>query len=286
MRNVVIYEIAKLIPQQKEICDDADNPHIIVPSKNIIISYIGSENEVARDYYQSKFLVDKEKGIHRITIFDVDWEYNKEKISMYLKSLFLPQKKVMARKCRLEKLDNDVACDFVDKYHIQGSNKQVMKINYGLYYNEELVSVISFGKLRLRITEDGQYELHRYCVKDGYSITGGVNKLFKAFEREYNPKYILSYSDNDVFLGGVYERLGFINSGQSVPRYYWYLLGREIKRERCQLKRLRVDYPTLLAEAYEYEVSNKEVYVMHRLGATQIWRSGNTKWEKWYSQLE
>ena len=64
---------------------------------------------------------------------------------------------------------------------------------------------MSFGRLRLQKTEEGQFELHRYCVKDGYTIVGGANKLLKAFEREYNPTYIRSYSDNDYFVGGIYD---------------------------------------------------------------------------------
>ena len=157
-----------------------------------------------------------------------------------------------------------------------------MKINYGLYYNNELYAVMSFGKLRLSKTDDGQYELHRYCVKDGYTILGGAEKLLKHFESDYKPKYIRSYSDNDYFKGGIYERLGFDNSGQCTPRYYWNLNGAELKREACQHKRLKENYPELLQEAYDKEALNKEDYVMLKLGACKVYRSGNTKWEKIY----
>ena len=190
----------------------------------------------------------------------------------------------MARKCEVKKVDNIIACDFVDKYHIQGSNKAMMKINYGLYYNNELYAIMSFGKLRLSKTYEGHFELHRYCVKDGYTIVGGANRLFKAFEKDYFPKYILSYSDNDYFLGGIYERLGFENKGQCKPRYYWYLHGQEIKREQCMLKRLKVNYPELLQEAYDVGASNKEDYVMTSIGACKVYRNGNTKWEKYYNE--
>ena len=88
-----------------------------------------------------------------------------------------------------------------------------------------------FGNVRLKESKEGEYELHRYCVKDGYTIIGGANKLHKAFEREYEPKYIRSYSDNDYFLGGIYPRLNYKFESQSTPRYYWYLNGKGIKRE-------------------------------------------------------
>ena len=204
---------------------------------------------------------------------------------MYLKSLLKPQKKIAARKCTVSVSDNDIACDFVDKYHIQGANRATMKINYGLFYGDELLAVMSFGKLRMSKTEDGHFELHRYCVKDGYTIVGGANKLIKAFEKEYSPKYILSYSMNDYFIGGIYERLGFTNGGQCTPRYYWYLRGEEMKREMCRLKYLKKDFPELLQEAYDKDAPNKEDYVMLKLGACKVYRSGTTKWEKFYDNI-
>ena len=185
---------------------------------------------------------------------------------MYLKSLVVTNKKLYARKCELKVVTKQVADDFTDMYHIQGKARQ-NTINYGLYYNNELYAVMSFGKLRLSKTDDGQFELHRYCVKDGHTIVGGANKLLKAFEIEYNPTYIRSYSDNDYFMGGIYERLGFNNSGQCTPRYYWYYHNNEIKREKCMLKHLKVEYPELLQEAYDTNAKNKEDYVMTKLGA-------------------
>jgi len=245
--------------------------------------YLGYFDEKEYTYHRDKFLCAKEKGIHLINIFDVDWNNNQEKIKMYLRSLFLPQESIMARKCEVKKVSNDIACEFVEKYHLQGANKATMKINYGLYYEGELYAVMSFGKLRLKNTEEGQYELHRYCVKDGYTIVGGAKKLLSAFEKEYTPKYVLSYSDNDYFTGNIYKLLGFYEKGQTNPRYYWNLSGKEIKREQCQIKYLKEKYPNLIEEAYKENASNKEDYVMLSLGACKVYRSGNTKWEKFYN---
>ena len=248
-------------------------------------TYGGIYSDKDKLYHRDKFLEAKRKGIHLITIFDVDWENNQEKIRMYLKSLLTSQKKIIARKCTVSIIDNSIACDFVDKYHIQGANKATMKINYGLFYGDELLAVMSFGKLRMSKTEEGQFELHRYCVKDGCTVVGGANKLIKAFEKEYSPKYILSYSMNDYFVGGIYERLGFTNGGQCTPRYYWYLRGKEMKRETCRLKYLKKDFPELLQEAYDKDTPNKEDYVMLKLGACKVYRSGTTKWEKFYDNI-
>lgn len=234
-----------------------------------------------KDYHQQKFLLAKEKGIHLISIFDVDWWYKQDKIKMYLKSLFTFQQKIGARDCEVRLIEKELADDFFDKYHLQGKT-HFGSINLGLFYNGEFYSVMSFGKLRLKQQKDGYYELHRYAVRDGYTIIGGANKLLNKFEREYCPKSILSYSDNDYFSGAIYERLGFENMGQSTPRYYWNKNKEELKREQCQLKYLKVQYPSLYQESIENSASNKEDYIMTSLGYCKVYRSGNTKWVKNY----
>lgn len=279
------------IEARKERVLDGKEIDIYYPDLNLGIEYNGSKfhatlgsafEDKHKLYHQDKFLLAKDKEIHLVSIFDVDWTNNQDKIKTYLKSLVVPQKRLYARKCEIKQIDREIASEFTDMYHIQGSVSRFMKINYGLYYSGELYAVMSFGKLRLSKTDDGQYELHRYCVKDGYTILGGAEKLLKHFELDYKPKYIRSYSDNDYFKGGIYERLGFENAGQCMPRYYWFLNGAELKREACQLKRLKENYPELLQEAYDKEAPNKEDYVMLKLGACKVYRSGNTKWEKRY----
>lgn len=266
---------------------DGKEIDLYLPDFNLGIEYNGSAfhatvNNPFEDkhkfYHRDKFVLAKEKNIHLISIFDVDWQKNSEKIKMYLKSIVVKNKKTYARKCKIVEITKEDAHKFIDKYHIQGKCYMYDTI-YGLEYNGEILSMMAFGKLRMSYTDDGQYELHRYCVKDGYTVVGGANKLFAHFVKEYSAKYILSYSDNDYFLGGIYERLGFSNMGQTTPRYYWYLNGEELKRETCKIKRLKVKYPKLLEEAYKVNASNKEIYVMEKLGAMQVWRSGNVKWE-------
>ena len=289
--KIFIESLGQEVKKARKILDGKEID-IFVSNKNIGIEYNGSKVHASlgnpfvdkdKYYHRDKFLQAKEKGIHLISIFDVDWNTNQEKIKMYLRSLFLPQESIMARKCGVKKVSNDTACEFVEKYHLQGANKATMKINYGLYYEGELYAVMSFGKLRLKNTEEGQYELHRYCVKDGYIIVGGAKKLLSAFEKEYNPKYILSYSDNDYFTGDIYSLLGFDEKGQSFPRYYWYLHGKERRRESCMLKKLKQEVPELLQEAIDNNVSNKEDYVMLKRNACKVYRCGNTKWEKYYN---
>lgn len=51
----------------------------------------------------------------------------------------------------------------------------------------------------------------------------------------------------------------------------------EVKREQCQLKILKVSYPELYNESLAF--SNKEDYIMTKLGAKKVYRSGNILWK-------
>lgn len=257
---------------------------------NIGIEYNGSVyhaslnnvfNEKDKDYHRNKFLCAKEKGIHLITIFDVDWQNNRAKIKAYLKDIFVHPTILYARNCDIYEIDKKEANDFCDMYHLQGASNQ-SKYHFGLYYEDELCAVMTFGRQRMKKNSDTDFELIRYCVKSGYSIVGGANRLLKAFESSYSPKYLISYSDNDYFLGDIYNKLGFVNVGQTALNYYWYLYGEELRRESCQVKKLKHKYPKLYVRAKFEQVSNKENFIMLALGARKVYRCGNTKWEKHY----
>ena len=75
-------------------------------------------------------------------------------------------------------------------YHLQ-STCRGQKIRLGLYYNNQLVSLMTFGKSRFN--KNCEYELLRYCSH--YNVVGGAEKLFKHFINEYKPSSIVSYSN-------------------------------------------------------------------------------------------
>ena len=238
-------------------------------------------NDKEKDYHQSKFLLAKEKGIHLINIFDVDWCKNSDKIKSYLKDLFISPQRLYARSCKVRQINKTEANLFCNLYHLQGASN-TSKYCFGLYYEDELLAVMTFGRQRMKKESSTDFELIRYCVKSGYNVVGGANRLLRAFEIKYTPKHLVSYSDNDYFTGNIYTRLGFSYGGQTSLAYYWFLGDKELKREQCQTHKLKNKYPELYFKALADNAPNKEDYIMLSLGARKVYRSGNTKWEKRY----
>ena len=253
------------------------------PEKNIAIEFNGNywhdENHKSKDYHFNKFKLCKDKNIRLVSIYESDW-YNKHDSTIsLLKNIFIDSKIIYARNCTISKLDHKTKSYFINKYHFYGDSNQGT-ISYGLYYNNELVSVMSFGKLRgqnkLHNNKD-HYELVRFVTKDNMRITGGASKLFKKFISEYHPVYIICYSDNDFFTGETYNKLGFKlkSLGESID-YQWVKGTNVLSRYECMKNKLLEKYP-------KYRniniIGSIEDYIMHDLGYSKLYRCGNSIWE-------
>ena len=246
-------------------------------------SYYHSNERKPKGYHFEKFKSCEEQGIRLISIFEMDWCTSKDKLESLIKYSILPKIKIPARKCGVTLIPEQQAYDFYDTYHIQ--NKSTLsKINLGLFYNSELLAVMGFGSSSFhnRQSNEGDYELHRFAVKTGYTIVGGASKLLRYFEREFKPRFLLSYSWNDWFSGDMYSKLGFVLEHLVPPDYYWYLSGDCINKRQCRLKSLSEKYPELYQQSIETNAPNKEDYIMQSLGAVKVYRSGSKRWVKRY----
>ena len=89
-----------------------------------------------------------------------------------------PQSSIGARKCVIKEVPKDVCKTFLDLYHFQNNcNGQTARL--GLYYNDELVEIMTFGKPRYN--KNFEWELLRLCSSK--YISGGTEKLFKYFTK-------------------------------------------------------------------------------------------------------
>ena len=251
---------------------------IYLPDYNLGIEYNGSTYHATlgnkytpkhKSYHFDKFILAREQGIHLINIFDFAWHTNKKKIEAYIKSLLVPCDVVYARNTEVKSIEKEVAMRFLDDYHIQGRNYN-SEYHYGIYYNSELLSVMTFGKVRYSTG----MELIRYACKDGISVIGGASKLFKHFLSDTGCAEVLTYSDNNYFLGSVYPKLGFTFDGYTQLSYYWYLHKKYYSREKCQPKILKEKYPDL----YNPEARSIENDIMLKLGGSKVYMCGNSRW--------
>jgi len=146
---------------------------IYLPELKIGIEFNGvwyhSEYFKDKSYHHDKWLIAQNNGINLIQIYEDDWKHKKDIIKSRLLHIFgLNKQKIYARKCEIRKVQFKEIKEFLINNHLQGSVNS--NINYALYYNNELVSVMTFGKPRKSIGSNYEgYELYRYCNKKKYA---------------------------------------------------------------------------------------------------------------------
>lgn len=196
---------------------------ILIPSKKLAIEYDGlfwhsTFKTIDPKLHLNKTLRCKEKGYQLIHIFEDEWLYKGDIVKSRLKNLLgIYDKTVYARQCEVKLVSSADAIKFEEATHIQGSVSA--KINYGLYFDNRLIALMTFGKPRYNCAY--QYELLRFCTAIGYHIPGAASRLFKHFLIDYKPESVISYADLRWSQGRVYEALGFELVDRSDPNYFY-----------------------------------------------------------------
>ena len=233
--------------------------------------YWHSELYKNRTYHIDKTKSCLDNGISLFHIWEDDWLYKQDIVKSMILNKLGKSDKIYARKCQVkEVIDNKLVRDFLVNNHIQGFVGS--KVKLGLFYEDELVSLMTFGGLRKSLgqsSEDGSYELLRFCNKLNTSVIGGASKLFKYFLKNYNPKEIISYSDLSRSTGNMYSRLGFKLSHNSDPNYYYIIDG--IRKHRFNFRKDR-----LVKEGNDPNLT--EIEIMHQKGFYRIFDCGMQKW--------
>lgn len=256
---------------------------ILLPKYNIGIEYNGgyfhSDLFKSKKYHLDKTLEAEYNGVRLIHIWEHDWYNSKDKIKSLLISILGKNSTfIYARKCEVREISNKQANQFLDLHHLQGSC--VGKIRIGLYYQQELVSVMVFSSLRKATgltSKKANYELVRFCTKQDHTVVGGASKLFKFFTKKYLPQYIISYANRDWSMGNLYRNLGFKEEKPTPPGYFYV-------KSKYKFNRFQFQKHKLVKQGYD---ENKTEYqIMLERGFYRIWDCGNLKFTWTSNTLE
>lgn len=250
---------------------------VYVENSKLGIEYHGvywhNELFVENDYHLKKYLECKSQGIELIQIFQDEWEHKSDIVKSIISNRLGVNDKtynIYARKCVIKIVKNKDHRKFLNKNHVQGSTGASVKL--GLYYNNELVSLMTFGKLRKSLGsshKEGEWELIRFCNKLNTNVVGGSSKLFKYFIKKYNPIKILSFSDNRFFDGKMYSVLGFKFDSYTKPSYFYVING--VRHHRYNFRK-----DILVKEGFDQ--NKTEHQIMLERGIHRIYDCGNKRW--------
>ena len=263
------------ILKNNRIClDNKYELDIYIPELKLAFEFNGLywHNEINKEnnYHLNKTEECEKKDIHLIHIYEDDWLYKQDIIkSMILNKLNRITNKIYARKCNIKEIDdNKLIRKFLEKNHIQGFVGSKIKI--GLFYDNELISLMTFGDRRVAMgkksTKEKEHELLRFCNKLNINVVGGASKLFKYFINKYNPSEITTYSDRSYSKGNLYNQLGFNYIGKTGSNYYYI-----IDNIRCNRFNFRKDL--LVKKGYDKSKSEHQIMIERKI--YRIYDSGN-----------
>ncbi len=251
---------------------------IYLPDLNLAFEFNGVywHNELNKedDYHYKKTDLCLEKGIQLIHVWEDDWMYKQDIVkSMILNKLGKTINKIFARKTIIKEItDNKLIKEFLENNHLQGFVGSKIKI--GLFYENDLVSLMTFGNLRKTMnskSDNNQYEMLRFCNKLNTNVIGGASKLFNYFIKTYNPKQVISYADRSYSNGDLYEQLGFKLQDITAPNYYYVIDG--IRKYRFGFRK-----DILIKEGYDPSKTEHEIMLERKI--YRIYNSGNYKFIK------
>lgn len=271
------YEILDLLPNSIH-QDSSLGIELDILSDNIAIEYNGlmwhshgkskysmfnnpSPNTVR---HLTKTNIVEENNFQLYQIFENEWLNPVTK--QIWKSKLSNKKKIMARKCSIQEINSKIADEFNELNHLQGSCKS--SIQYGLYHDNNLVSVMTFSKSRF--TKEYEYELIRFCSIQNVVVVGGASRLLKHFERQIRPKNLISYANRRWSKGDLYYKLGFTHTHNSPPNYFYFkdnvkdsdkVLESRNKYQKHKLSKLLTNFDQNLTETENmYNNNYRKIY--------------------------
>jgi very-short-patch-repair endonuclease len=247
---------------------------IYLPEHKLAIEFDGlywhSELFKDKNYHLNKTNLCQKQGIQLIHIFEDEWLFKQDIVKSRIKNILgLTENKIYGRKCMIKEINSGESKLFLDNNHIQGN--VASKIKLGLYYNDELVSLMTFGQSRIIMGgKKNEYELTRFCNKLDTNVIGGASKLFKYFINIYKPEKTVSYADLRWSNGSLYNTLNFEFIHDSKPNY-WYVLN--------NIRKHRFGYRKSILIKQGFNINKTEKQIMLERGIYRIYDCGNKLYE-------
>jgi len=250
---------------------------IFIPSRNLAVEYHGLiwhstafSTDPLKDNVKHKEAASN--GIRVIHVYQDEWLNQRAIVERTLMSALGQLPRVAARKTTISMLEGRVANEFYKENHLQGATNPSVSI--GLYYDNTLVAAMSFAVCRsVRTnTDKGLWELQRYAAS--MTVVGGAGKLLKHFLSINKCHTIVSYSDNRLFTGDMYRKIGFTLAHETDPDYCY--VSNSIKDGRIHKSKFQRKY--LPSKLKNFDPDKTEVENCFSNGWYQLFDCGKKKW--------
>lgn len=223
----------------------------------------------ARMRHLEKTRAARSAGVRLLHLFEDEWAMRREATENLLLAAYGKAHRVYARDCVVAASTSSAVAGFLDAHHIQGraSGSAV----YTLEHEGAVAAVMVFSKVRSeRGIVDAGWELVRYASSG--VVVGGASRLFARFLKDVGPERVVSYSDNRLFDGGMYGKLGFEKAHETSPQYRVVVRG--VRMHKTNFKK------SVLKRKFGAEATDgkSEREICESLGFYRVYDCGLTKW--------
>lgn len=243
---------------------------VFVESHKLIIEHHGlryhNEKSKNKNYDYKKYEQHISAGYKYLIIYEDEWRKKNSLFKNLLRNtlkLANPQFKLRPQKCSIKLVTNRDTSPILDEYHYIG--KSSAKHHIGVYYNNVLIACMLIKKPTRQ--NSGDWEIIRMVCNPDYRIYGIWSYLIRWAQSNLKLSgQLISFSDNRLFSGNVYENLGMAKVGEVKSDYYW------VKgNNRFHKSGLRKNKIERMCDKTETELRSAQGY--HK-----IWDYGKTKW--------
>lgn len=206
---------------------------LLFPDKKLAIEFDGlywhNDKVVNKNYHIAKTNACEKRGYNLIHIFENEWHEKQEIVKSKIKEIFNSNENIPVEKCEAREISYKISEDFLNSNDIFGSCNSEWQ--YGLFYENELVSVMSFGNCNAN-----ECELLRFANKLNICVIGGEEKLFSHFAIDHKDiTKITSFENRRWHKNGFYEKLNFIKVGVT-PISKFCIMNRKLYVPAMQLE--------------------------------------------------
>lgn len=238
---------------------------VAVPNRKLLIELHGLKWHSGRKAHAGdlrKFRDAVSAGYGVLAIFEDEWKRKREVMeSLIANRLGMSSpKKLRPSHCDIGAVKPGDAASLYERFHYIGKSPSTH--HYGVSYGGEIIGCASFRKPS-RQRCNGDYEISRMVMDPRYLVHGVWSKIMAMFVEQVNPGSVITFSDNRLFTGSAYGKIGFKFDGEVKPDYYWVRNGRRFNKSSMRKP----------AGCTETETSLRTSQGYHK-----IWDYGKTRW--------
>lgn len=180
---------------------------IFISSKSLGIEINGLywHSSKPPEFHVNKTITCNSKGIQLLHITDYDWNHNRSIIQSIIKNKLGKNTRIFARHCKVNIVEQGVAVKFCNENYLYPPPADCMW--YGLFFNEELVQLISISDNALLVI----------CSKKNTTVVGGLSKLLSKIPS--TP--IFAKCNRELFTGSSLNKVGFSFIGVTQVSHIW-----------------------------------------------------------------